>query len=143
MLELCLSATVNEKLWNALPTRASLPWDEANYLAAPSEILNRSETRRRFQRVEMHGRAALTQGPRAFGVYTRDVSPLGISFYAPVQFFPREVVMINFAETDPLQIEIRRCRRHSEQCYTCGGVYTSGAMSPAQFNRFLENLNHG
>jgi hypothetical protein len=140
MLGFNLSASVNDQLWNALPTRTKLPLDERDYLAGNDRTVDPHDARRRFRRVSVRGRAAMRHKDQYFGVYTIDVSPMGLSFFGPRQLFPKEVVELTIEEYDKLTVEIRRCRRTGEDCYQCGGVFTTGPMSPSIYRKFLQSL---
>ena len=140
MLGFNLSASINEQLWNSLPSRAKLPIDEGDFLAGNDQSIDPHDVRRRFRRVRVRGRAVLRHKDLYYGVYTSDVSPMGISFFCPRQLFPKEIVTLNFEEYEKLTIETRRCRREAEDCYLCGGVFTTGPMNTSIYRRFLQSL---
>ncbi len=140
MLDFDLSTTLNNQLWESLPTCAALPCDEATFLAGSGIDSMIDDTRRRFRRVKLHGRAAATCGNQTFGVYTIDVSPMGVSFYSPRNLLPKEIVKLSFEQFRSLDVKIRRCRRVAASCYSCGGDFTAGAMKPAEYREFLEAM---
>lgn len=140
MLDLNLSTSVNDQLWNTLPTRAKLPLTETDFLSGNDKKIDPHDARRRFHRVRVRGRAALRHKDKFYGVYTLDVSPMGMSFFSPFQLFPKEVVELSIEEYDKLTVEVRRCRRSSDGCYMCGGVFVTGHMSPSQYRQFLQSL---
>lgn len=140
MLDFDLSASVNDQLWNSLPSRTKLPIDEGDFLAGNDESIDFHDARRRFRRVRVRGRAALQHNDLYYGVYTLDVSPMGFSFFCPRQLFPKEIVALNCEEYEKLIVEIRRCHREAEDCYLCGGVFTSGPMTTSIHRRFLQSL---
>jgi hypothetical protein len=140
MLDLNLSASVSDQLWSTLPVRAKLPLDENDFLQGNDKKVDPHDARRRFRRVRVRGRAALRHKDKFYGVYTIDVSPMGMSFFSPFQLFPKEVVELTFDEYDKLTVEIRRCRRNGDECYMCGGVFVTGPMAPSVYRKFLQSL---
>ena len=82
----------------------------------------------------------MRRGSESLGTYTIDVSPMGVGFYSPVQLYPRERVTVDFGSYGEMELQILRCRRLRKQCYSCGGTFTVGKMSPGTYREFMRFL---
>ena len=140
MLDYHLSATVTDALWHGIHHRAELPCGAEDYFAVTGATPTSPDSRRRFRRVRVRGRAAVRWGSELLGVYTIDVSPAGIGFFSPIQLFPKERVTIMIEECDPKELVIRRCRRGGKACYACGGEFTGGSLGPGPYRELLHLL---
>jgi hypothetical protein len=58
-----------------------------------------------------------------------DLARGGVGFLHSDQIFPGEQVTVIFPNAKSLNVEVRWCRRLSDQCYQVGGRFT-GASSP-------------
>jgi len=140
MLDYKLSATVSDQAWKSTTARAKLPGGGQEFFAEFGATSVAENTRRRYRRMRVRGRAIASRGEDRYGVFTNDVSPIGIGFYSPEQILPKEIVELDFEESDKLQVEIRRCVRTAQNCFFCGGEYVTGSMPPAVYRRFLDKL---
>lgn len=140
MLDYRLSATVSDQLWDAASAQAAMPQCYEDFFAECGATPMTENTRRRYRRMRVRGRAIASRGIDQYGVFTNDVSPMGIGFYSPVQFFPKETIELFFEECELLQIAIRRCIRKGEQCFFCGGDFLNGPMPPGAYQSFLAQL---
>lgn len=139
MLDQIADDNLSEKLWHATPSRALLPCDEEEYFSARGVAGSICEVRRQFHRMHMRETAILLRGAERHGVYTQDVSPMGIGFLSPVQVFPRERIRLVLSDGAKVDLELRRCRRIDAQCYECGAVYVDGVMPPAAYKRLIQS----
>ena len=140
MLDFALSASISEKLWNSLQVTTKLALEDDGTFSGDDQRTESNDARRRFRRVKLAGRAVMTREKHHYGVYLNDLSPMGLGFVSPKQLFPQDVVSISFAEADPLQVRLRRCRRIAEDCYICGTVFVKGPMSPTSYHEILHSL---
>jgi len=140
MLDYKLSASVSDLLWESAVDRASLPQSHEEFFAESGSAPIAEDSRRHFQRVRVRGRAIVRRGEQQLGVYPIDVSSEGIGFISPVQFLPKEKVELFCEQSQIIQLDIRRCFRTDEQCYSCGAIFLTGPMSPGAFRNFLSEL---
>jgi hypothetical protein len=140
MLDYKLSATVSDHAWEAAIALAKLPKPEEEYFAEIGATPVVEDTRRRYRRMRVRGRAIIFRDDEKYGVFTNDVSPIGIGFCSPVQLFPKEKILLFCEQSEPFQLEIRRCIRADEQCYICGAIFIEGAMPPGKYRNLLSEL---
>ena len=140
MLDYRLSATVSDQVWSSASAHAVLPQPNEDFFAEYGATSVAENTRRQYRRMRVRGRAIASRGSDQYGVFTNDVSPMGIGFFSPVQLLPKERIGLIFEEFELLQVEIRRCIRIAQQCYFCGGNFINGPMPPGAYHRFLKEL---
>jgi hypothetical protein len=140
MLDDNFSATLVDCSWNDITTRATLPCTEKDYFGTSGASPTSPDSRRRYRRIRVRGQIAVRRGSETLGAYAIDVSPVGSGFYSPVQLYPKERVTVHFEGRGPLEIQITRCRRVRQQCYSCGGMFVQGSMNPATYREFLRVL---
>jgi hypothetical protein len=140
MLDYKLSATVSDSAWKIATALAKIPKSEEEYFAETGAAPETEDTRRRFRRMRVRGRAIIVQGDEKYGVFTIDVSPMGIGFCSPVQLLPKEKISFFCEQSELLQLEVRRCIRTDEQCYNCGAVFLEGPMPPGMYRNLLSDL---
>ncbi|TWT88963.1 hypothetical protein Mal64_24540 [Pseudobythopirellula maris] len=140
MLDVALSTEVDDGAWGSLAARASLPIDSEIYYNVECNGLTPEESRRRFRRVPIRGRAVLVRGQSRYGVYAVDVSPMGIGVYSPKQLFPKECVTIFIADREPIDLALRRCKREAPNAYLCGLVFPTGPLGPSQYRNFINSM---
>jgi hypothetical protein len=104
--------------WEFLDKRGPLP-------VSPNEA-------RRFQRLYFRTRATMRVLPtipafqcveHAAGVYTRDVSRVGIGFLSPEQLFPNEQVVMKVAQLGEMLVTVATCRYVGPKCYSVGATF--------------------
>lgn len=139
MLDQHLSTQLDD-LWNDLNVRAALPCTEEAYFGSSGATPTSPDSRRRYRRLRVRGRAAVKRGGETLGAYASDVSPGGIGFFSPVQLFPKEKVFVTIEDCDPMELVITRCRRVRPQCYSCGGTFRNGTMGPGPYHELLRLL---
>jgi hypothetical protein len=140
MLDQHLSAQLVDDLWGNLSAKAALPCTEEVYFGASGATPTSPDSRRRYRRLRVRGRAAVQRGSETLGSYASDVSPGGIGFFSPVQLFPKEAVVVTIEDCEPIKLTITRCRRVRKQCYSCGGTFVKGTMGPGIYHEFLRQL---
>jgi PilZ domain len=130
---------VSEQLWNSVPSRAKLPFDAEEFFAARGVAGAHYETRRQFHRMHMRETGILLRGVDRHGIYTKDVSPMGVGFLSPVQVFPCERIRLLLHDQTKLDLELRRCRRIEVDCYECGAVFVDGVIPPPVYKRLIQS----
>lgn len=140
MLDQHLSTQLIDGPWAKLRVRAELPCTEEAYFGASGATPTSPDSRRRYRRLRVRGRAAVQRGSEALGAYASDVSPGGIGFFSPVQLFPKEKVTVTIEDCEPMELTITRCRRVRQQCYSCGGTFRTGTMGPGTYHELLRQL---
>jgi hypothetical protein len=135
-----LSAAVDTEAWQELSNWAELPSSKDDYFGTSGASPTSPDSRRSYRRIRIRGRLEVRRGSESLGAYTIDVSPAGIGFYSPVQLYPQERVTAVFNGFGDLELQVSRCRRVRKQCYSCGGIFTGGKMSPGNYREFLRFL---
>jgi hypothetical protein len=140
MLDQNLSTQLADGPWTSISMRAALPCTEEVYFGSSGATPTSPDSRRRYRRLRVRGKAAVQRGSETLGAYANDVSPIGIGFFSPVQLFPKERVIVTIEDGEPSELVITRCRRVRHQCYSCGGTFRSGTMGPGVYREFLRVL---
>lgn len=140
MLDDHFSAAVIDVDWHDIATRAALPCTEVDYFGSTGATPTSPDSRRRYRRIRARGQVTVRRGSNTLAGYTIDISPAGVGFYSPIQLFPRERVVVSFTGYGALELQITRCRKIRHQCYSCGGNFTHGNMSPGIYREFLRFL---
>ena len=135
-----LSVTVSDQQWESAIAHASVSEPDEEFFSEHGASPMTSNTRRRYRRVLARGRALAVRGDDRYGVLINDVSPMGVGFFSPVPFLPKEIITLSFEQSDQLSVEIRRCYRTDNQGYSCGGNFQTGPMSPRIYKDFLDDL---
>ena len=86
-----------------------------------------SDSRRRYHRFFMRGKALAYTDIGEFAVYLKDVSRMGIGFYCPEQLFPCDEIQLELPDRKHLVVKVTRCIRLGEACFDCGSMFTTGA----------------
>jgi hypothetical protein len=140
MLDQNLSTQLADGPWTSISMRAALPCTEEVYFGSSGATPTSPDSRRRYRRLRVRGKAAVQRGSETLGAYASDVSPVGIGFFSPVQLFPKERVVVTIEDGEPSELVITRCRRVRHQCYSCGGTFRNGTMGPGVYREFLRVL---
>jgi hypothetical protein len=140
MLDQNLSAPLVDGPWTSISMRAALPCTEEVYFGSSGATPTSPDSRRRYRRLRVRGKAAVRRGSETLGAYASDVSPIGIGFFSPVQLFPKERVVVTIEDGEPSELVITRCRRVRPRCYSCGGTFRNGTMGPGVYREFLRLL---
>jgi|GEM_PF-874335 len=141
MLDYQLSIAVSDQVWGTAKAQATLNQeDEAFLFASGAADPLTDDSRRRYRRVRARGRALAIRGQDRYGVITIDISPMGIGFYSPIPLLPQEQIILYFEPAEQLALKIRRCIRTEGTTYSCGGNFSSGPLTPADYHNFLAAL---
>ena len=146
MLGITLSPRLNDAAWRALDRTARAPdgYDIEDLLA--QDEAGYVNSRRCRLRYPLPGRAVLSCRELAtdefsmFGVYTTNLSAMGLGFCSPVQLFPKQQVELYAANLENHTLIVRRCRRLQKDCYLCGATFTAGALPPGAFRQLIDQL---
>ncbi len=128
--------SLKEKI-SSLPCEIILPFSMDSFFKQEERLT--CDDRRKMPRLVFHAEAALehpreslmNRKPGWIKVYIRDLSRGGIGFIHSEQLFPMEKFKLLFPMPksvalgtfkQPVQIEIVRCKRHSDKCYEIGAM---------------------
>lgn len=140
MLDNHFSSPIIDVTWDEIATRAVLPCPHEDYFGAIGATPTSPDSRRQYRRIRARGEVVVKRGSATLAAYVVDVSPAGIGFYCPLQLFPRERVVISFAGYAALDLQMLRCRKVRDRCFSCGGRFIQGNMSPGVYREFLRFL---
>ena len=118
-----------ESIWNSLPKQAVLPCVEEEYWSQQGPLRLCTDSRRRYYRFFLRGKAVAYTSQGEMAVYLKDLSRMGIGFYSPEQLFPCDQIQLELPERKHLVVRITRCVRLGENCFDCGSVFSNGAAS--------------
>ena len=127
MLDCCHEPDLSEQLWNTLITRVELPAAIAELLESSLASETLLDSRRLYSRKPLRSIAIASCGQQRLACYAKDISRLGVGFYAPVNLLPKKLVSLWFPSGRSVQLLITRCRRVGAACFECGGVFHSAA----------------
>lgn len=125
-----LAALVNEV--GTLEFSLQLPQPAAEYFAVCGELPSIADEQRRYIRrhlrvtAALHYRRSLPELRREscwFKVLVRDVHRKGISFLHSEQLFPTEQMLLVLLDGKRRKIEVMRCNRLGDHCYTVGADF--------------------
>jgi hypothetical protein len=121
--------------WASLASRTRLPvtWDRYVRDRPVDRVV--CNTRRRFARAAVRSIGILIAGGVAHAVYLKDISRLGIGFYAPLNLLPCKTITLLLPGKKPLQMRTTRCRRLGEQYYECGAKFDLSRQPAAPAHR--------
>jgi hypothetical protein len=131
---------LTERLWKSIGSRTKLPCDAEEYFAPVGIAGTAGESRRQYLRVFMRQPAVFFRGEQCHAIYTKDASPKGIALLTPVQIFPTERIKLVMGK-GAVELDLKRCRRVSEDCYECGTVFAEGVIPPAMYIQLIHS--HG
>jgi hypothetical protein len=112
-----------KRQWQSLASRTLLPVSWQRYLSQPLPDRVVPVAKRRFVRASLKSIAILIEGERAHAIYLKDVSRLGLGFYAPVNILPRKPLALLIPGRKTLHLRAVRCRRLGEKYYECGAKF--------------------
>ena len=123
MLDSSFKKELSENTWNILPSRANLPCCWKEYFSQTGATRMESFSQRRYHRFHLRGIAILIRGNTYHAVYTKDLSRMGLGFYAPIQLLPKERIKIWLPQGKILDLTSARCFRLDTACYECGCLF--------------------
>ena len=112
-----------KRQWQSLQSRTLLPISWQRYLRQPLPDRVVPVAKRRFVRASLKSIAILIEGDRAHAIYLKDVSRLGLGFYAPVNILPRKPLALLIPGRKTMHLRAVRCRRLGEKYYECGAKF--------------------
>ena len=125
MLDLSHAESVSESQWQAADAHTKLPLRTARYFCEyKGPMPQHAGSRRSFQRFYVRAKAVLIHGERSYGIYTTDISRQGIGFLTPRQLLPDEKCTLTLPNGAAHELQIKRCRRESDDCFACGARFT-------------------
>jgi hypothetical protein len=140
MLDEHFSTAVIDVDWKNVATRAQLPCTEDDYFGSTGATPTSPDSRRSYRRIRARGQVLIQRGSNTLAGYTVDVSPAGIGFYSPLQLYPKERVTVAFDGYGSFELQMSRCRRVRQHCYSCGGTFIRGNMGPSAYRELLRYL---
>jgi hypothetical protein len=123
MLGLGYEATLTEQDWHALSSRAQLPESLRDYFEKNDAQRVMVDCQRRYTRQILHNRAIMLVGNVRHACYTKDISRMGIGFYAPMNLLPKTILQFWLPYGRIMQLRVTRCRRLDALCYEIGTVF--------------------
>lgn len=138
MLEALDGASLIERLWAATKSQAELPDLQSDFFDLAGPMPLHYESRRAYHRFYFRRQAVLSYDKNLLGVYTTDVSQLGIGFISPVQLFPLDRVTLLIPGPKKTTLQISRCKRLADACYQCGGTFVDAATGAPASDAFPE-----
>ncbi len=131
MLGISHETKLSVQLWKSLPSRASLPCPLEEFLDI--QIGQRAV----FNSKRLHARKPLRTAAIALladglhACYVKDISRMGVGFYAPINLLPKKIVRLWLPNGKILQLSITRCRRRCDNCFECGGTFHLATALPS------------
>lgn len=141
MLDLSDAPQLSERTWLTLPERAKLPCSLRAYMAGGGEDRVRAASRRRYQRASLRSIAIGMTGDDALALYMKDVSRMGVGFYAPKNLLPQTLLKVWLPTGRMLSVKLTRCRRLGEGCFECGAAFDFGADGKSRGQNCLRGVS--
>ncbi|TWU22620.1 hypothetical protein Pla144_40800 [Bythopirellula polymerisocia] len=131
MLGISNETDLNEQVWQSLTSRTVLLCSFEEYLQSERDQPFIIESKRLYARRSLHKIAIAMLGGNRHACFAKDISRMGVGFYAPINILPKKKVTLWFAGGKVLQLSITRCRRLGDKCFECGGTF----QLPAKISR--------
>ncbi|QDU89169.1 hypothetical protein Pla175_25560 [Pirellulimonas nuda] len=112
-------------LWATLPSRTKLPFEWEEYATQHLRDLIVVDSKRRFARKSLRSIAVLSLDNVSHAVYLKDLSRLGVGFFAPLNVLPLKQIGLWLPGRDCLRLRVARCRRLGEKYYECGATFNA------------------
>lgn len=87
-------------------------------------------TRRQFERAPLRTIGVLRVGDVEHAVVVKDVSRLGVGFYAPINLLPLKAMTLQLPGKAALPLKAARCRRLGEMYYEVGAKFDLTPSKP-------------
>jgi hypothetical protein len=123
MLDIGHERDLIDDFWALTELQARLPEPAEVFFALKGPVPMQFDSKRRFHRFFLRGKAILYRQDAVLGIYTKDVSRHGIGILSPIQLLPRERIQMRAVSAGRLQLEVTRCRRLGQGCYECGAKF--------------------
>jgi hypothetical protein len=138
MLETLDGAGLIARLWTATKAQAALTSAPDEFFAPAGPVARQFVTRRSYHRFYYRRQAILSIGKTLLGVYTTDVSQLGIGLVTPEQLFPLDRATLLIPGPKKTAIEISCCHRLESGCYLCGAKFIDASTGAPTHDAFPE-----
>ena len=116
-------------LWDSLDCAVRLPAEiQESFFAQEGMTPTHFDERRRFPRFYFRDKAIIERDGQQFGVYTADLSRVGILLLHSQQLLPCEAIRLLLPSGKVMDLTVRRCRRQGKLCYECGCQIVSQTM---------------
>ena len=123
MLDICHASTLSDHGWQTLSSRTVLPHSISECVEFGECLDYWTESKRLYNRKDLKTIAILLFAGKQHACFAKDVSRIGVGFYAPLNLLPKKLVRLWLPSDKILQLSITRCRRLGPSCFECGGSY--------------------
>lgn len=131
MLECRNERCVVDADWSNLELQAVLPDSiKACFFDKIGPMPRFKHNQRQYHRYYFRHRSILNDGGTQLGVFTTDISRLGVGFLSPVQLLPLRSVFLKLPNGAELSLQATRCNRIDRLCYECGARFVRGSAVP-------------
>ncbi len=125
MLDVSHETALNEQVWLALTSRTQLPESLQDYLQKNGGDVVTADCQRRYARTPLRRIAIARVGDQLHACYAKDLSRMGIGFYAPVNLLPKQALQLWLPSGKTVPLRVTRCRRMAAACYEIGTIFDS------------------
>jgi hypothetical protein len=125
MLDLSHETALSEQLWQTLESRTELPESLQDYLQKQGGSAVTAECHRRYARTPLRRIAIAVIGDNRHACFAKDLSRMGIGFYAPVNLLPKQLLQLWLPSGKTVPLRVTRCRRIAAACYEIGTIFDS------------------
>lgn len=130
MLGILHETKLSEELWRSLPRRAALPCSIEDYFDVVAGQPRVFDSRRLYNRKPLRSIAIAQLEEELYACFTKDVSRIGVGFYAPINILPKKLVRLWLPGDNTVQLSLSRCRRRGDACFECGGLFQFSSEFP-------------
>lgn len=125
MLDLSHETALSEHLWQTLESRTNLPESLQDLLQRNGGDVVTADCQRRYVRTPLRRIAIAVVGDARHACFAKDLSRMGIGFYAPVNLLPKQLLHLWLPGGKTVALSVTRCRRISAACYEIGTIFGS------------------
>jgi hypothetical protein len=127
MLDLSHETALSEQLWNTLESRTVLPESLQGYLQKQGGDVVLAGCQRRYIRTPLRKTAIALVGDQRHACFAKDLSRMGIGFYAPINLLPRQLLQLWLPNGKVVPLRVTRCRRIDVSCYEIGTIFAANS----------------
>jgi hypothetical protein len=125
MLDLSHETALSEQVWQTLESRTELPESLQYFLQKQGGSAVTADCHRRYARTPLRRIAIAVIGDKRHACFAKDLSRMGIGFYAPVNLLPKQNLQLWLPSGKTVVLRVTRCRRIDAACYEIGTVFAS------------------
>lgn len=125
MLDLSHETALSEQVWPALKSRTQLPESLQDFLQKDGGDVVTADCQRRYARTPLRRIAIARVGDQLHACYAKDLSRMGVGFYAPINLLPKQVLELWLPSGKTVSLRVTRCRRMAVACYEIGTIFDS------------------